>query len=798
MNHLKGYHCALSFLALIAINANIAAAADLGCGFLECNSGCLVFRTDAGTAYQFAVPPILFKGAHRIQITGTINASCTPLCGGSSGCMESPVITACYSGSCMDTAADFKRGESINLKGTNGQLDIKSWNETKTSDPPVLPYLWVACSHRGTVMRIAAVDHYSPVDGRCVSAGDLLGQYLTAPLACGGDTANPSRTTVDFDGNVWVANRNDITSGTFKRGHAVKIGSGLAFQWVDRNGNGVLDTSQFDAVSGQPNILPWTNPDGVCTSGYLGDPNAGDVQYAQDELILAYRVFDGNNQPMGTRTMAVDRNNDVWVGGNANRWHEHVDGQTGQTTFPTPGVKSCGGYGGLVDCAGVLWSARSLSNTGQILRLPPTGASSCVPVTEAYGLAANTLGQIWNSMWTANTDRKLSAAGATVLTTTSTAPSALLYRGVVVTPEDNDVWTAATGSDSSQTAPFKVTRHSDTGVLRGGAAIDLAPHGGQQPTGVAVDSRGFVWVTNKFSNNVMRINPTGGINGWGGVDLVVSLGAGAVPYNYSDMTGVNLYTTIAPAGVWTGVFDSGVTDKPWYSVTWTGQIGDGAIIVKVRAANQDYDLGKHAYVGAPFQQYAVSGRFLQVRVQLDARCKKTPSWVWPTMQSLAINEEPGHCPPASINDALSVPPNCVVDARYPHLPNNPSAKRGIGNPTSANPQTDKIRIQLGTAGSPVCGADRAECWTLCETGGVNQNSITGRVHLGNGLYEIQVAQAITAGRATTIRYIHDYASDSMTYFSHPANVDGGSQSNPADLLTLIDYLNGVGTVLGPL
>lgn len=92
-----------------------------------------------------------------MQITGTIDSTCTPLCAGSSGCIGSAVITACYSGSCFDTAADFNRGETINLNGANGQLEINSWNQTKVADPPVLPYLWVAKSGKGTVVRIAAV-----------------------------------------------------------------------------------------------------------------------------------------------------------------------------------------------------------------------------------------------------------------------------------------------------------------------------------------------------------------------------------------------------------------------------------------------------------------------------------------------------------------------------------------------------------------------------------------------------------------------------------------------------------------
>ena len=57
----------------------------------------------------------------------------------------------------------------------------------------------------------------------------------------------------------------------------------------------------------------------------------------------------------GNRTIAVDANNDVWVGGYLNKYHDHIDGDTGakmDTQYLNPG-----GYGGLIDGNGVLWSS---------------------------------------------------------------------------------------------------------------------------------------------------------------------------------------------------------------------------------------------------------------------------------------------------------------------------------------------------------------------------------------------------------------------------------------------------------
>jgi len=62
-------------------------------------------------------------------------------------------------------------------------------------------------------------------------------------------------------------------------------------------------------------------------------------------------------------------------------------------------------------------------------------------------------------------------------------------------------------------------------------SLDSLDPQGLTPTGVAVDAAGKVWVTNLDSDNVMRIDPA-----TSAVDLTVSLGAGAGPYNYGVRT----------------------------------------------------------------------------------------------------------------------------------------------------------------------------------------------------------------------------------------------------------------------
>ena len=180
------------------------------------------------------------------------------------------------------------------------------------------PFVNIACSNRGTLVRID------------VNTGAVLGEYRTAPDGMG---KNPSRTTVDLNGNVWVANRGEFGGG---KGSVTRVGLVIGgtrvnadgtpnpvgqylappYQYntcIDRDGDGLIKTSL-----GLGNFLPWTNAGGADTNG--------GVSTADDECIINYTRVTGT----GTRTVAVDANNDVWVGGTGDRDHEQLSGVTGQ------------------------------------------------------------------------------------------------------------------------------------------------------------------------------------------------------------------------------------------------------------------------------------------------------------------------------------------------------------------------------------------------------------------------------------------------------------------------------------
>ena len=448
-------------------------------------------------------------------------------------------------------------------------------------------HIWVALSGRDAVVRIDT-DH---VEGDGVvsladsagGSGAVLGEYLSAPNNRGG---NPSRTTVDQNGDVWVGNRAESAGGL---GSVVKIEAAP----TGTTSTGVWNGGTFDR-------LTWANGGGV--------DDAGGTSTASDTAITEYVRTAGTLN----RSLAVDAQNDVWIGGFGNKTYEEYDENgnllTGAFTLDTtPAGFGGGGYGALVDGNGILWAAgwsdtyisRYDTTTNTDLGDVATGGAS-------YGLGIDSNGNVWNSHFGAATISKHDSAGNLIFTV-STGVGTSGGRGVAVTTADDNVWVANSFTGN-------VTRLDSAGNVVGIISV------GATPTGVAVDNNGKVWVTNFSSNNVMRIDPT--LGAFGAVDLTVELGANANPYNYSDMTGTVSVGTTNPSGFWNYTQDSGVFGEVWDQIFWNeeieGSIPTGtSILLEARAANS---LG--ALSGMGWMSYnssdllGLTGQYLEIRATL--------------------------------------------------------------------------------------------------------------------------------------------------------------------------------------
>jgi hypothetical protein len=480
--------------------------------------------------------------------------------------------------------ADFDQGTLVNVNHdapNNNQLQLNTSSGT-------FPFIWIALSRRCTIAKINT------------ETGAILGEYRT--ISDGEFCAESSRTTVGIDGSVWVGHRG--------QGGVNHVGLVELNQCLDRNSNGTIETS-----TGYGDVKAW--------------PGTGsDVSVAEDECILHHVNTHLPPYSMGdSRHMSIDANNKLWVGDfNGGGNFVRINGTTGVVETPVRNL-DCGGYGGLIDGDGVIWSAQS-----SLLRWDPDAADSptnprCIGGTSVYGLAVDGSGWIWASVLSGGVVRKVSPDGNTILGPFAHGSSNA--QGLAV-DSDGDVWVSS--------SLFCGSGCTIGHLLNDGTFVGSVPTPtGSGSTGIAVDAAGKIWAANLNSNTATRIDPNAGPLGCGGtgcasgtervgaVDLTVDFPATPgrplpFPYNYSDMTGAQLFNTTAPQGTWTVTQDGSAAGTEWGTITWNtepqGTVPAGAeLTVEARAADTEAGLGSQAYVavtsGTPFD---LTGRFIQVRV----------------------------------------------------------------------------------------------------------------------------------------------------------------------------------------
>ena len=406
---------------------------------------------------------------------------------------------------------------------------------------PVLttPYVWLPASARGTIIKVDA------------NTGRVLGEYWSSPdfhqtnsdhtVSVQGGHRNPSRTTVDRLGNVWVGNRDEASSinPVGDMGSIIRIGvvqGGVRgnkdsfgrftpdpegqylkgpFDYCtceDRDGDGYIRTSRY-----LTDVLDWTNTGEI--------DSTGGVATAEDECIINYTRVGGIN----VRTIAVDANNDVWVGGYGNKVHEKLSGVTGQTISGTRTNFNGGGYGGLIDHNGVLWTSNNL------LRYDPS-TGSLITIGGNYGIGIDpNSGHIWVTEGSVSTNwgvLELDSLGNVISRYTD-----FTGWGICVDAKSH-VWVAG-GNAVGHYAP-NPTNPALPHVCRGSWRFLTKFMAWQRRSRSGRSGR-----LTFPGNAARRIDPNGGIvNTNFGVpipigtnDLSVDLGSGAGPYNYSDMTG---------------------------------------------------------------------------------------------------------------------------------------------------------------------------------------------------------------------------------------------------------------------
>ncbi|MEN3158488.1 hypothetical protein ABC502_08920 [Alkalimonas sp. NCh-2] len=490
--------------------------------------------------------------------------------------------------------ADFALGilDGVNYNAPNSnQLQL---NEVGTT----FPIAWIANAGEDTVSKFDTnsnreIARYRTWFGPAGQAGHFnhLGNAYAG--------AAPSRTAVDIQGNAYVLNRH-FSQGTQSAAVLIKI---LAEGFIDRNGNGVMDTS-FDA-----------NDDGIIDASEmmpLADLNGNgiidDNEILDERIAWVKRVPDGIGAPLRPtgvlgRALCIGTDGNLWVGLFSDRTYYKVSAVDGSTlagpisTVPTAGQPSAGSwtpYGCLIDSNGTLWSAslsgilgkitNTQSNTGPYQVASFAGNSN-------YGIAlAN------NKVYLGSSNQVFDPATNTFQAIPNMAVGSA---GIV-----------ADGSGNIIAGSTTIRKVAPDGTLLWQAPLQA---GGSSSVGIQVDA----------NNDVLQIGFTsaGRIQKYRGSDGA-PLGVfpvGNMPYTYSDATGLVARNVTSPTGTWTVIYDSNTAGMEWDAISWTESVPAGtSITVSVRASDSAANLSALPYVPtANAAPLGISGRYVQIQTRLN-------------------------------------------------------------------------------------------------------------------------------------------------------------------------------------
>lgn len=522
------------------------------------------------------------------------------LVAGLAGALTSGVAVAADTTYTTDTDFDSGTLQSVNHDAPNNdQLQVSSTIEA-------LPILYIANAGEDTVSKI-------DTDQDCEIARYRTGFNIGTHSAFTGPA--PSRTAVDQDGNVYVANRH--FDG--RPAAVIKI---LAEGGIDRNGNGVIDTSMDlnnDCAIGAGEIIPLvdTNSNGVLEDAELADERVAWIRQV------------GPNNGLG-RSLCIDpTDGNIFVGlYNSRRYYKlDTDGNlldadgTGTNGYVSTGALSP--YGCVVDSNGTLFSAGLSSLMGVMdnsMDPPVFTTLSHSGFGSNYGIGLGN-GFVYLGQITPYLKYEIPAPPANPASGTFSRPTTSTNFGYAVSVDGNgDV---LQGGNT-------VAKHTGTDDTVAWSTPNA--FGNTSNRGVIPDANQDVWSVNLSNHSVSKFDGATG-------NFLVRVPVGVSPYTYSDASGSTLALT-NPLGRWTVTTDGGAAGTVWDQISWNsepeGNVPAGTSIgVEARAADSVAGLGGQTYVSvANGADPGLTGQFLQVRATLTP---ETGTGVSPVLSDLTVS-----------------------------------------------------------------------------------------------------------------------------------------------------------------
>ena len=524
------------------------------------------------------------------------------------------------------TDADFDEGI---LSGVNH--DAPNSNQLQLSESTTTePFMYVAHTDAGILLKI------DTSTGRQVARYHTqLNSDCTVPgcTASPNSTWMPSRTAVDLNGDVWVANRAFSYQGTI-----TKIANNPG-DCIDRNGNNQIDTSSDADNDGAVELIP---------TEFLGQA---------DECIIKSIPVSEPYQYL--RALAIEGDGDLWVGTYQHppRAYE-VDGTTGAIKRVINLSSSAYGF---VVRGNYLYHA-SLGQPVERIDISP-GANLAgppgrvvLPSIPNYGIAVDGDGIAWFGDYNGGV-RRCDFDAATCVALGGDA-----HYGVGV-DGDGDVWAAAPYSN-------RIQKYSPSGVLLG---MTLTGNN-IQPYGIAIGHDGNPWTAGFYGVGKVSKGPAHGAPGApASTNYSTAFIPGQAPgvnspfnYTYSDFTGFQARNVTVKQGTWSVVHDGGAAATPWGKLSWNqeaqGATPSGTLIkAEVRVAENVGDLPAQAFVevsnGGTFPG---TGRYVEVKMTLRIIDLDASS---PILSDVTI--EPSNQPPTALCQDVTVgtgPAACTATA----------------------------------------------------------------------------------------------------------------------------------------